>query len=752
MKPWQGRGGAAKGAAATIIAIAATYGAYIWYAPESGPSGSLTSGSVPADKSADEPGPGAAVGWDSALPPATVPEATVVPQTAPPAGAGPATVVQVVPPPAPPTFDVVRIEPDGAALVAGRAGPGSLVSVLLDGAPVVRATADRKGGFVAMFTLSPSDAPRLLTLRMALADGREIISDQQVILAADDVAPPPLPLPPETPEVAAGAEGLAQSKTVATQAGQSVAQPAKVEGALPDGSGSDTIAGNFAGVAAESGPDAEKNAVRPDAKTSLAKPGDGPVATPPGVPAPVVADAVPETQPGEAASPSVEVSGTRPLPEPEQVSAAKTPQSNAESSAAKREPDVSGEAATAASALPGVPPQTGNAPAPGVIAEAPREQTVRIAGTSEPAPAPDPVQTPAPAPGPEPKPAPIAILTGPQGVKVLQPGGAAKTALLVPVSIDAISYTASGAVQLAGRGLAGAVIRIYLDNAAVADYAVGPDGGWGGVLPEVAPGLYTLRADQIDDSGKVTARFETPFQRETLEALAAVLNPTKTPEPVETPEPAETPESDETPEQAVAPARAANVPVADHAGPDSQAGIPPDTGAMSVGNEPQPGDDPATPKKDVLPEVEAGIEVAAEKNAGAALEDPQTTAMQVREPAATDQPELVAVPAPKSQPGPAMKSARGAAAERPTATGDTLVANQSAAVAVALLPGQAARPDTALPATVSVTVQPGFTLWGIARDRFGDGILYVQVYEANKDRIRNPDLIYPGQVFTLPLK
>ncbi|MFV2052209.1 LysM peptidoglycan-binding domain-containing protein [Aliiroseovarius sp. YM-037] len=49
-----------------------------------------------------------------------------------------------------------------------------------------------------------------------------------------------------------------------------------------------------------------------------------------------------------------------------------------------------------------------------------------------------------------------------------------------------------------------------------------------------------------------------------------------------------------------------------------------------------------------------------------------------------------------------------------------------------------------------VTVQPGFTLWGIAQERYGEGILYVRVYNANKDRIRDPDLIYPGQVFAVP--
>ena len=54
------------------------------------------------------------------------------------------------------------------------------------------------------------------------------------------------------------------------------------------------------------------------------------------------------------------------------------------------------------------------------------------------------------------------------------------------------------------------------------------------------------------------------------------------------------------------------------------------------------------------------------------------------------------------------------------------------------------------PAPVTITVQPGFTLWGIAKQNFGDGILYVQVFEANRDKIRDPDLIYPGQVFTIP--
>ncbi|MBZ8119794.1 LysM peptidoglycan-binding domain-containing protein [Roseovarius sp. LXJ103] len=50
----------------------------------------------------------------------------------------------------------------------------------------------------------------------------------------------------------------------------------------------------------------------------------------------------------------------------------------------------------------------------------------------------------------------------------------------------------------------------------------------------------------------------------------------------------------------------------------------------------------------------------------------------------------------------------------------------------------------------AVTVQPGSTLWAISREAYGEGLAFVRVFEANRDRIRDPDLIYPGQVFTLP--
>jgi nucleoid-associated protein YgaU len=49
-----------------------------------------------------------------------------------------------------------------------------------------------------------------------------------------------------------------------------------------------------------------------------------------------------------------------------------------------------------------------------------------------------------------------------------------------------------------------------------------------------------------------------------------------------------------------------------------------------------------------------------------------------------------------------------------------------------------------------VVVQPGNSLWRLARTTYGTGLRYTVIYEANKEKITNPDLIFPGQVFKLP--
>lgn len=329
--------------------------------------------------------------------------------------------------PAPPSFDLVRVEKDGSALVAGAAAPGSTLSLQITGNEIAAVPADGQGNFVAMFNLAPSAAPRVLSLVMTLQDGTEVRSEASVVIA-----------PTVAPVVVAEAEATA-----------------------------------------------------------------------------------------EAAEPAAEAV------------------------------------------------------------------------------------------------APAALLVTDEGAKVLQTAESLPADLVANVTVDAITYTAEGAVQLAGRGTAERSVRLYLDNAQVAEAAIGASGDWAVTLPEVAPGVYTLRADQLDAAGQVTSRFETPFKRETVEALAAASAVTE-------------------------------------ASGDAAAAV---------------AEEPAADAADVTAEV-AGDAAASET-------------------AAVDEP--VSAPAPSS-----------------------------------------------------VTVQPGFTLWRIATETLGEGVLYVQVFEANRDQIRDPDLIYPGQVFTIP--
>ena len=49
-----------------------------------------------------------------------------------------------------------------------------------------------------------------------------------------------------------------------------------------------------------------------------------------------------------------------------------------------------------------------------------------------------------------------------------------------------------------------------------------------------------------------------------------------------------------------------------------------------------------------------------------------------------------------------------------------------------------------------LTVQAGSNLWRMAENLYGSGVRYTLIYEANRDSIRDPDLIYPGQIFKIP--
>ncbi len=79
---------------------------------------------------------------------------------------------------------------------------------------------------------------------------------------------------------------------------------------------------------------------------------------------------------------------------------------------------------------------------------------------------------------------------------------------------------------------------------------------------------------------------------------------------------------------------------------------------------------------------------------------------------------------------------------------DALAGNGSVAqrVAVPVEPP----PAIVVPAGRKYVVKPGNSLWWLARRSYGDGIRYTVIFDANRGHIRDPNLIYPGQVFIIP--
>ena len=139
--------------------------------------------------SADAPAPATSETAAASPDSASVPEAPA-PAAATEAAAAPDTAPEKAPEAvastAAPTFDTVRVDPEGGALVAGRAEPGARVVVRVDGQVVGEGEADRSGNFVTLFSLPPGDTTRVMTLEAAPASATEdaapVLAEQSVII------------------------------------------------------------------------------------------------------------------------------------------------------------------------------------------------------------------------------------------------------------------------------------------------------------------------------------------------------------------------------------------------------------------------------------------------------------------------------------------------------------------------------------------------------------------------------------------
>ncbi len=500
-------------------------------------------------------------------------EAAAPAPEAPPAAASEDTA-QTEAPVVLPAFDLIRVEPDGASVIAGSAAPGARVSLLLDGVEVAEAEAGSDGKFVMITNIAPSVAARVVSLSARDADGAVLLSDESAVIQAAPVemaeAAPAAPATPPAPE--AQTPPAPEAQTPAAPEAQRA--PGPETGAVTASSSAPPGAGAAQGPAAAVPEASADGASAPVAPSQAVPPapmqaGEQPVVSSPSPEAP--AEAVSQQQDGAQAG---------------QTPASPPPAAQQDTPAAASAPAAqSGLASEAGTAKPTAPEPT--TPEPTTPEPKAPEQT---------APEQTPKQTPeqngasdrpvASVPAAE---APTVMLMDSEGVRVVQ-SPAREPEVQGSVTIDSISYDNAGEVTLAGRGKAGANVRVYLDNRPVKTAPIAEDGQWRTPLPQVDEGIYTLRVDELAETGEVSSRVETPFKREDPAQFAAAL---------------------------------------------------------------------------------------------------------------------------------AQKEAE--------------------------MPQEAAEPPVQ-----AITVQPGNTLWGISRARYGEGILYVRVFEANRDQIRNPDLIYPGQVFTLP--
>jgi len=480
--------------AATAVSVAAiATGAYMWSGqPAPLPSTQTTASAVqpPQDQpeAAPAPAPTAQTQEAEATPDAPAPEAVA---TALPDAPQTATPPDLASTPTPPTIDEVRLSDGGIFVVAGRAAPGSTVSVRLDGLENTSAAVNGGGAFAAVSVVMPSPDARVLTIVQRDADGTEVPGAEEVILA---------PVPQPKPEAVVSREAEDNPEPAAAPAPTDLAKAPTSE-------------------------QAEDPSVAPVETDDNTQTADVKIEEAPATPAPAtseVAQAAPQPQPTPQAS---EIAKTPPQPS-DTAEATPQPSKPAEAATPEATEDVASVAPAAPlqdTPAPAVPTPAPAPAAPSQVAEAapPAEAPLPQADAAAPAPAAPQAEAAAPVPEVSDAPQRVAVLrSGPEGVRLVNPGAGPE--VMDNVALDTISYSEAGAVQLAGRAQSDAdAVRVYLDNTAIAVLPVDEAGQWRGDLPNVDTGLYTLRIDEVDAQGDVSSRVETPFRREDPAVLAS---------------------------------------------------------------------------------------------------------------------------------------------------------------------------------------------------------------------------------------
>ncbi len=286
------------------------------------------------------------------------------------------------------------------------------------------------------------------------------------------------------------------------------------------------------------------------------------------------------------------------------------------------------------------------------------------------------------------------------------------------LALKTVDYDDRGNMIFTGTAMPEETVRIYVNNKPIADAKADLSGVWTlRVVKEIEPGNHNLRVDQLGKDSKVASRIELPFTRVDPERVIAALNQGKVPKVKQPSAATSDPKLEvvESTESAAATASATNAP------------DPSTTGNAAAG----------TPEAASGGETGASTETADAGQAGNGDSDGSIVAQAVSPSTSSD------------------------AAEQPSAGAET--ENQVAAVIPPSGAGLSSiGTQTQAASTLSgnggevvqrvgrVIIQPGNNLWNISRVIYGSGVSYTAIYQANKGQIRDPHLIYPGQIFTTP--
>lgn len=349
--------------------------------------------------------------------------------------------------------------------------------------------------------------------------------------------------------------------------------------------------------------------------------------------------------------------------------------------------------------------------------------------------------------------------------------------------IEDIESEAGGKLFVSGRAAPGARVRLYMNDGFIAMATASAEGRVSfSIQSGVRPGDYRIRLDQMSTGDGVASRVEKPFRAPAMVAAA--------PAPVAAPSaPAPAPSVVAAAQPAPAPAAS----VASPSQPSAPSGGKP-SGPSALSSQPpaaqSPAAAPAAPApRDVaaLPAQQAAPAPAAQSPAAPVASGPSSKP-QAAEPVSAATPPVSPAPAPApkevatalvqapvlrsakpSAPPPSAAPETRAAQDRPAGqpSAQSPTASQPARSPATSEPGSAPKPvDNASPRIAGRTTDRsdavvipsidtrliirGDNLWRISEATYGLGRRYTVIFGANRDKIRNPHLIYPGQIFVLP--